>query len=258
MSRNSWKAMLPMTFLFMLLMAACGNSSTTQTSLQSTPTLAPAQGQNLLNKAGQNLKTAKTLHAIFDIQTTGSAANGMVSTEVWNVSPDKSRTVVLQSTLGQFSTGTITINNGKQVWQYVPAKKIVYTGQGGNTTGTPVASTGRDQTQSLMNIVQSVFTRSNATLVSSSGKVNGHEVYDLQVVSSASAQSSNTGSGNFNYTGDVFIDKKSLLPVQEKLVVQGFGKVMVNLPTLILDQPVNTNLFTFIPPAGVQVLPFPK
>lgn len=258
MSRNSWKAMLPMTFLFMLLLAACGSSSTTQMSLQPTPTPAPAQGQELLTRAGQNLKTAKTLHAIFDIQTTGSAANGTVSTEVWNVSPNKSRTVVLQSTLRQFSTGTITINNGKQVWQYDPAKKIVYTGQDSNTTGTPVTSTGRDQTQSLMSIVQSVFTRSNATLVSSSARVNGHEVYDLQVVSSASSQSSSTGSGNFNYTGDVFIDKKSLLPVQEKLAVQGFGKITLNLPTLVLDQPVDTHLFTFVPPAGVQVLPFPK
>src|SRR6266550_765038 len=90
MSRSSWKAMLPFTFLFMLLLAACGSSGATQTSLPSTPTPAPAQGQELLTKAGQNLKTAKTLHAIFDINTAGSAANGTVSTEVWNVSPDKS------------------------------------------------------------------------------------------------------------------------------------------------------------------------
>lgn len=124
MSRNSWKAMLPFTFLFMLLLAACGNSSTTQTSLQSTPTPAPAQGQELLTKVGQNLKTAKTLHAIFDIHTAGSAANGTVRTEVWNVSPDKSRTVVLQSTLSQYSTGSITVTNGKQIWQYDPAKKL--------------------------------------------------------------------------------------------------------------------------------------
>ena len=250
MSHFSWKAMLPFTLLFMLLLAACGNSSATQTT-QSTPTPSPEQGQQLLNKAGQQLKTAKTLHAIFDIQTAGSAANGTVRTEVWNVSPDKSRTVVLQSSLSQFSTGTITINNGKQVWQYVPAKKIVYAGQDGATTGT-----GRNQPQSLMNIVQSVFTHSNATLVSSTVSANGHEVYDLQVVSSASAQPSS--SGNFNYTGNVFIDKKSMLPVKEQLEVQGFGKITVNLPTFILDQPVDSGLFTFVPPAGVQVLPFPK
>jgi len=256
MSRYSWRAMLPFTFLFMLLLAACGSSSATQTSIQSTPTPAPAQGQELLTKAGQHLNTAKTLHAIFDIHTAASAANGIINTEVWNVSPDKSRTVVLQSTLRQFSTGSITVKNGKQVWQYDPAKKVVYTGQDSSTTGTP--GTGGDQTQFIMNIVQSVFIHSNATLVSSSVRVNGHDTYDIQVTSRASAQSSSTGSSNFNYNGNVFIDKTSMLPVQVQLAIQGFGKVTLNLPMLVLDQPVDNSLFTFVPPAGVQVLPFPK
>jgi outer membrane lipoprotein-sorting protein len=258
MSRYSWKAMLSFTFLCMLLLAACGSSSATQASLQSTPTPSPIQGQKLLATVGQQLKTAKTLHAIFDIHTTGSVADGTVRTEVWNVSPNKSRTVVLQSTLSQFSTGSITVNNGKQVWQYDPAKNVVYTGQVSNTTGTPVAGAGRDQTQFIMNIVQSIFTQSNATLVSSSARVNGHVAYDIQVTSPASAQSSSTGSGTLNYSGDVFIDKTSMLPVQVQLAIQGFGEVTLNLPKLLLDQPVDNSLFTFVPPAGVQVLPFPK
>jgi outer membrane lipoprotein-sorting protein len=258
MSRYSWKAMLPFTFLFMLLLAACGNSSAAPTSLQSTPTLSPIQGQELLTKVGQQLKTAKTLHAIFDIHTTGAVANGTVRTEVWNVSPNKSRTVVLQSTLSQFSTGSITVNNGKQIWQYDPSKNVVYTGQVSNTTGTPVASAGRDQTQFFMNIVQSIFTQSNATLVSSSARVNGHDAYEIQVTSPASAQSSSTGSGTFNYSGTVFIDKISMLPVQVQLAIQGFGELTLNLPMLLLDLPIDNSLFTFVPPAGVQVLPFPK
>ena len=260
MSRYSWKAMLPFTFLLMLLLAACGSSSATPTPVQSTPTPAPAQGQELLTKAGQNLRTAKTLHAIFDITIVGTAVNGTVSTEVWNVSPDKSRTVVLQSTIKQFSTGSITVSNGKQVWQYDHAKKVVYTGQVSNNTGTPTAGTGRDQTQFIMNIVQSVFTHSNATLVSSSASINGHDAYDIQVTSPASAQSSSTGSGsgNFNYNGDVYIDKASMLPLQVKLTIQGFGQVTLGLPTLVLNQPVDNSLFIFVPPTGVQVLPFPK
>jgi len=260
MSRYSWKAMLPFTFLLMLLLAACGSSSTTQNPVQSTPTSAPAQGQELLTKAGQNLRTAKTLHAIFDITIVGTAVNGTVNTEVWNVSPDKSRTVVLQSTIKQFSTGSITVSNGKQVWQYDHAKKVVYTGQVSNNTGTPTAGTGRDQTQFIMNIVQSVFSHSNATLVSSSASINGHDAYDIQVTSPASAQSSSTGSGsgNFNYNGDVYIDKASMLPLQVKLTIQGFGQVTLGLPTLVLNQPVDNSLFIFVPPTGVQVLPFPK
>jgi len=260
MSRYSWKAMLPFTFLLMLLLVACGSSNITQTFVQSTPTPASAQGQELLSKAGQNLKTAKTLHAIFDMITVGTEANGTVNTEVWNVSPNKSRTVVLQSTIKQFSTGSITVSNGKQVWQYDPAKKVVYTGQVSNNTATSTSGIGRDQTQFAMNIVQSVFSHSNATLVSSSVNINGHDAYDLQVTSPASAQSSSTGSstGNFNYNGDVYIDKASMLPLQIKLTIQGFGQVTLGLPTLVLNQPVDNSLFTFASPIGVQVLPFPK
>ena len=257
MSRYSWKAMLPLSFLFMLLLAACGSSSATQTPLQSTPTPAPVQGQELLTKAEQHLKAAKTLHAIFDIHTANSAANGIVSTEVWNVSPNKSRTVVLQSTVRQFSAGSITVDNGKQIWQYDPTQKVVYTGQVSNTTGTPGTGKGRDEVQFTINMVQSVFTQSNATLASSSARVNGHDVYDIKVTSRASASSSNTGSATF-YNGDVFLDKKSILPVQVQLTIQGFGKVTLNLPMLVLDQPVDNGLFTFVPPAGVHVLPFPK
>jgi len=152
----------------------------------------------------------------------------------------------------------ITVKNGKQIWQYDPTKKVVYTGQVSNATGTPATGTGRDQTQFTMNIVQSVITHSNATLVSSSARVNGHDVYDIQVTSPASAPSSSTGSGTINYNGDVFIDKASMLPVQVQLTIRGFGKITLNLPMLVLDQPVANGLFTFVPPAGVRVLPFPK
>jgi outer membrane lipoprotein-sorting protein len=260
MSRKGWKAMLSFAFLLMLLLAACSGSSTSQTPVQPTPTPAPAQGQQLLTKAAQNLKTAKTLHAIFDITTAGPAVNGTFSTEVWNIPPDKSRTVVLQSTLTQFPTGTVIISNGKQTWQYDPAKKVVYSGQVSNNTGTPTTGAGRDQNQFIMNIVQSVFTHSNATLLSSSASINGHNAYDIHVTSPASGQPGSTGSssGNLNYDGDVYIDKTSALPLEVKLTIQGFGQVTLDLPTLVLNQPVDAKLFTFVPPPGVQVLPFPK
>jgi outer membrane lipoprotein-sorting protein len=251
MSRNLWRVILPFTFLLMLLLAACGGSNTSQAPAKPTPT--PVQGQQLLTRAAQNLRAAKTLHAIFDITTAGPGVNGTLKTETWNVSQGKSRTVVLQSTLSQLPTGSITVNNGKQIWHYDPVKKIVYTGPVSEN-----AATSQDQNEFIMNIVQSVFTHGNATLVSSSAGVNGHDAYEVRVTSTASRQSAGAGSGNFNYDGDVYIDKTSTLPLRVKLTVQGFGQVTVDLPTLVLNQPVNESLFTFVPPAGVKVLPFPK
>jgi len=259
MSRYRWQvALLPFTFLLMLLLVACGGSSTSQTPAALTPT--PEQGQQLLAKVAQNLKSAKTLHALFNLTTAGSAVNGTVNSEVWNASPHKSRTVVLQSTITQLPTGLVTVSDGKQAWQYNPVKKVVYTGQVSNNTGTPTPSASQDQNQFLMKIVESVLTHGNATLVSSSASVNGHKAYEIHVTSSGSGQSGSTGSGsgNFNYDGDVYIDKTSMLPLRVMLTIRGFGQVTLDMPTLVLNQPVAGSLFTFVPPPGVQVLPFPK
>jgi len=246
-----WRVILPFTFLLILLLAGCGGSNTSQAPAKSTPT--PVQGQQLLTRAAQNLKSAKTLHAIFDITTVGPAVNGTFQTEVWNVSQGKSRTVVLQSTLSQFPAGSITVSDGKQIWHYDPAKKVVYTGPVSENT-----ATSQDENEFIMNIVQSVFTHSNATLVSSSASMNGHDAYVVHVASTVSRQSAGAGLANLNYDGDVYIDKTSILPLQVKLTIQGFGQVTVDLPTLVLNQPVADSLFTFVPPPGVKVLPFPK
>lgn len=255
-------ALLPFTFLLMVLLAACGGSSTSQAPATPTPTPSstPVQGQQLLAKVAQNLKSAKTLHALFNLTAAGSSFNGTVNTEVWNASPHKSRAIVLQSTITQVPPGLVTVSNGKQAWQYNPMKKVVYTGQVSNKTGTPTTSAGQDQNQFLINIVESVLTHGNATLVSSSASINGHEAFQVHVTSSVSGQSDSTGSGsgNFNYDGDIYIDKTSMLPLKVMLTIQGFGQVTLDMPTLVLNQPVDQSLFTFVPPPGVQVLPFPK
>jgi len=256
MSLYRWRATLPFTILLTFLLAACGSSSTSQAPPTPTPT--PAAGQELLTKAAQKLNTAKTMHAIFDITIAGPGLNGTVNTEVWNESPGKSRTVVLQSTITQVPTGSITVSDGKQSWQYDPVKKVVYNGPVNSNNSTAGAGLGRDQNQFIMNIVQSVFTHGNATLVSSNASVEGHTAYDVRVESTAPRQSSSTRSNTFNYNGDAYIDKTSMLPLRVKLTIPGLGKVALDLPTLELNRPLAADLFTYVPPAGVKVLPFPK
>ena len=253
---------IPFIFLVAtMLLAACGGTGTQQAQKQAaTPT--PGQGQQLLNKAAQNLNTAKTLHGIFDLAISGQIFNGTVKTEVWNASPDKNRTVVLQSTVTRFPTGSVTVFNGKQLWQYDPVKKVVYTGpsSSGGGSGTPPATpsandsnAGGNQVVSILNLVQSVFTRSNATLVSSSANVNGVETYQVHVTPQSAAASA--GSRNFNYDGDVYLNKSTTLPVRVNLMIQSIGQVTLDLPSLVLNQSLENNLFTFVPPAGVKVLP---
>jgi outer membrane lipoprotein-sorting protein len=209
------------------------------------------------------LNTATTLHGIFNLSLAGQTINGTVNTEVWNATPNKNRTVVLQSSISQLTTGTVNVTDGKQQWQYDPTQKVVYTGPATlpTTTGTPGArtptsGTGGQGNQSLflLNLVQGVFTQSDGTLKSSSDIVNGHNVYDIGVVPST-GRASTGGPANFDYTGDVYIDKTTQQPVQVKLNIQGIGNVVLDIPTLELNQSIPASTFTFVAPAGVKVLP---
>ncbi|GAC1390390.1 MAG: hypothetical protein NVS4B11_12240 [Ktedonobacteraceae bacterium] len=243
----------------LLLFAGCGGD-TPQVQIKPTPTPSPTPGpgQHILDTMANKLNTAKTLHGIFNLTINGQTINGMVNTEVWNAAPNKNRTVVLQSTISQLTTGTVNVTDGKQQWQYDPAQKVAYSGPVvAPATGTPTSDgQGAQGNQSLflLNLVQGVFTQSDGTLKSSSDTVNGHSVYDIHVVPSTS-RASTGGPANFNYTGEVYIDKTTQQPVQVNLDIQGIGNVVLNLPTLELNRTIPASTFTFVAPAGVKVLP---
>lgn len=251
-----------LTLLVLLLLAGCGGSSTPQAQTKLTPSPTPigGQGQQLLTAMANKLNNAKTLHGIFNLAITGQNFNGTVNTEVWNEPPAKNRALALQSSLPQIEVGSVTVTDGKQIWQYDPAKKVVYNGPvTANANGTTNAGRGvgsgvdGGQSQFLLNLVQTVFTRSDATLISSSATANGHSVYELHIVPQGGAKNSSTGS--FDYAGEVYIDKTSLLPVKVDLNIQGIGKVVLDLPTLELNKAFPDNTFVFVVPAGVKVLP---
>ncbi len=258
------KYILPFAFLLgALLLVACGDSSTSQVQAKPTPTPPPSPtagpGQHILDTMANKLNSAKTLHGIFNLTLSGQTINGTVNTEVWNAAPNKNRTVVLQSSISQLTTGTVNVTDGKQQWQYEPAQKVVYTGPvTTGTQGTPTGGTAGgqgNQSLFLLNLVQSVFTNSDGTLKSSATTVNGHTVYDVAVQPSTSRAGAG-GPANFNYTGDVYIDKATHQPVQVKLNITGIGDVTLDVPELELNSNLPANTFTFVVPAGVKVLPF--
>jgi outer membrane lipoprotein-sorting protein len=203
------------------------------------------------------LNGARTLHAIADISIVGPGLNGAIKSEIWSLAPDKNRTVVLQSNVGQFGSGTITVSDGKQIWQYNPQQKVVYNAQiSASATATPTTgNAASDQSQMIFNLVRSVFTHSNATLVSSSATINGHAVYDIAITSQA--QSSGSATNSITYSGDIFLDKTTRLPLRVTIHVQGLGQITLDLPMLTLNQQLDQSLFTFTPPPGIKVQPFP-
>jgi len=268
--RRIIKALTPiiksLAILCIFLLAACGGSGASPAQRKPTPspTPVPAEGKQLLAQVAQKLNTAKTLHGLFDVTIQGTAFSGTFNAEIWNVAPDKYRTTVLSSSAAQFPAGSIIVSDGKQVWQYDPVKKVVYTGPIPTNTTAGSSFGAGSQGQFILNLVQIIFTHSDASLVSSSATVNGHAAYDINVV--PQAQSSATvpvptstaasGSGtDFNYDGDIFIDKTSMLPLQVNLKAGSIGQITLNVPTLVLNAPIANSTFTFVPPPGTKVLP---
>ena len=244
-----------------LLLAACGGSASPQAQTKPHPTAplspTPGRGQQLLTTAAQKFDTARTLHGVFDVKITGPTFNGTVSSEIWNASPNKNRTVVLQSTVGQLPVDSVTVTDGKEIWQYDPVKNVVYQGPVTATTGTATPpTTAGGQSRLILNIVRTVFTHSDATLVSSSAKIHGRDASDVHVVSQGqTATIVGAGQGNFSYSGEVFIDKATNLPLQVNLTIQGLGQVLLDIPSLVLNLPIPASTFTFVVPAGARVLP---
>src|SRR5450631_412424 len=115
--------------LSLLFLAAC-ESGTQKAQSSPTPTPSPTltQGQQLLAEANSMLTSAKTLQGILNLKISGQTLNGTLNTNVWSIAPDKNRTEVRQSTLSQSPVGSVTVTDGKTVWQYNPAKNIVYSG----------------------------------------------------------------------------------------------------------------------------------
>jgi outer membrane lipoprotein-sorting protein len=244
-----------------------GNSSTQPTARpRPTPTPTPDPGQQILASLNNKLKNAKTLHGVFNLTIDGQTFSGTSNMEIWNSSPDKSRVEAHQSTIPQFASGSIIVTDGQTLWQYDPDKNIVYTGAApkntNGTTGSNLGGTGNGQGTMLLNLVQSIFSQSKGIMHGSS-QVAGHNVYDVAITpQSSSAATDTSGStnsalniGSLNYTGDVFVDKQSNLPVQVILTLQGFGKVQLDIPTLEINPTIPASTFTFAIPSGAQVEP---
>ena len=102
--------------------------------------------------------------------------------------------------------------------------------------------------------MQTVFTHSNATLVSSSASADGHAAYQVHVAPAAQG-GSNLGPTTFNYVGDVYLDKTTGLPLRINLSVTGLGQILVDIPSLVLNPSLPAATFTFTPPPGTKVLP---
>ena len=232
------------------LLAACGTSNTAQKSTGTMTTPTPNMGAQILAASAQKYNAAQTLHGLFAVTVTGPDANGTVNSEVWSAKPALSRTVVQQSTIPNVAEpGMVTVDNGKQLWQYEPNQKIVYTGSvQANNNG--LVGTTAGQGLFFSGILQTILTHSSAELVSSSASINGQSADELHIVPQDQATAS-----NIDYDGYIYIAKATQLPVEADLSIQTLGKLKLEITQLDLNPAIPASTFTFAVPSGVKVLP---
>jgi outer membrane lipoprotein-sorting protein len=255
---NGWCGFAMLLFpISLLFLAGCGSSTPAHTSW------ARLNAQELLANVAQNLNTANTLHGIFDLSITGRTFHESSRVEIWTEVPSKNRAVLLQSPLASFSTGAVTVADGSQSWLYDPIENIAYTG----SVPTPSPSTQAapsvagsasysDVFFAPLHLLQYAFTNSNATLDSPSATANGHAAYALDIESKPDIQ-------GVQFYAEVYIDKATGLPVQvifDTLNDNAGNDVeeVVNIPLLTLNVYLPDSIFSFTPPEGSKVLPWPS
>lgn len=241
-----------------LLLVACGGTSKVQVHSTPTPLPTAGPGQQLLMQSSQLLGSAQTLHGIFDATISGQLLQGELDSEVWRMGSNKSRALVQKSTLSQFVTGLLEVDDGQQLWQYNPRTRVVYTGSASSSISTTSRfgeNQDSDVPQLILSLVQDIFEHSVATLVSQTETVNGHPVYMIHV--SPQPQTGSSATDGLSYDGTVSLDRQTRLPLALDLTLQGLGLVHLAVVNLQLNTSLSADLFTFSPPPGVTVEPFP-
>lgn len=212
--------------------------------------LTGSPGQQLLDRIAQRLNSAKTLHGNFTLTLQGRAA-GTIKLEQWSAQGGKSRNETLTSTLPQAVAGSLTVSDGKKMWQYDPSQKVVYVGPAQQSSSI-LAVPGRGQVQLLLNTLLSVFGSSTGTLVSDKASVDGKTAYQVHVVPQESSDQGGSNTGSLSYQGEVYIDKSSEQPLRMDLALASLGPVSMHFDTFELNAPVDSEKFTFVVPAGVK------
>jgi outer membrane lipoprotein-sorting protein len=238
---------LALSLMMLLLLVACNSGQAQQQTPAST---SGASAQHLLQQSEQQLTAARTLHAVVTIQIDGETYQGALTSEIWKAAPARSRSLILRSTLSDFPVGELTVSNGEKLWIYNPTRHIVYTGNINSQDGSALfGSSSNPVNQLTLNLIDPIFSQSQATLASQTTTVDGHSATVVHVTSQQSAASGP------DYSGDVYLNRSNDLPIKLILNLQGFAQVTLQLPTLELNRSLADSLFSFTPPANAQVAP---
>jgi outer membrane lipoprotein-sorting protein len=231
-----------------LLLAACAPGQVTADEIM-----------KRMETARNNLKTA---HAIADVSLSSPDRDGSFSVEAWANKTDQTDAAgkpiaqlhakVLQASEADL-VGSEFVNDGVTFWLYNPKENKVITGKLSELQNGEVGA--QDPTAQMMQlqaVLQQILDGSNVVIENQSEQVAGRDTWKVKLTPKPETQQQ-LQLGSVIDT-NLWIDKQSDLPVKALIDAKDLGKVEATATTLDLNQPIDSSVFTFTPPAGAEVV----
>lgn len=199
------------------------------------------------------------VHATVALNFTTDQRNGTMLVEGWMKKTDqttadgkpisKVRAVVLEASEADL-VGSLVVSDGTTFWFYNPSAKKAVTGNVEEMKAqSPTDPMGA--TQALQDIVQRGLDAVDLEVLGEE-QVAGQNTWKVKVTPKAETQQRLNLSSVVNAT--MWVDVEKALPLKLDVDAKDMGKGLVEVRSIELNTGLSDDLFTFTPPAGVEVV----
>ncbi len=229
MKRNVWM-ITGLLLVFALVLAGCGPQIT---------------AEEIVDKMRETLENTNDAHAIVAVDLNAQGIEMSMTAEVWEMAPNMFRAEVLESSQPE-TEGMIMVSDGQQGWFYDPAHNQVMIGDVSELE-TPLP---QEMLSELQGVIQEVLDVTDAKLVGED-TIIGRETYKLTLTPKEDA-----GRDVFpgNGTPTLWVDKDQWIVLKAEYVADAFGQGSIEVQSFDLNPGLNSDLFTFVVPEGVNVV----
>jgi outer membrane lipoprotein-sorting protein len=229
-------------------------------------------GTLLLAACGQQLPTAEEIvermeaanaamqdvHAVVAATFTGSEESGNMRAEVWMQRTgdldaagrpiSRVRAEVREASEAD-AVGSLIVSDGESFWLYNPAANTAITGQRDELKDVPAA--GGAATAMLQEIVQQGLDAVNLEVLGEE-QVAGKNTWKVLVTPKPETTAQLRLDSLIQ--GTLWVDAELALPLKVSVDASDFGSGLLEVEQLELNTGLSTDLFSFTPPAGTEII----
>lgn len=219
---------------------------------------APGQqpsAEEIVRRAEAAMENLETAHAVVEVEATTAEGETMrVVGEGW-MQDEQSRATVLEASEEEL-VGALAVSDGETGWLYHPEADVALTGDKAELEAYREAN--QDDAEmpaefdfnSLTEMVDELLRITEQELVGSE-TIAGYDAWHLRLTPNAEAPAQLSAVGG---SVDLWIAKESDIPLQVTYTGGSMGEGRVTVREYEADPTFEAGLFTFTPPAGVEVV----